>query len=410
MNFLIIGGFSCGNPGDEAILKNTLYSLNDLFPRAFFRICTDVPDFRVRFDRPVDYELIYWTPLAWTRGKTFRSLILTKLYTDFYPFSRWLAAAMGKVSPNAVRAVRQSDKVIFVGGGYLSGDFYLLEMNVLAAFVRKLGKPFYLLGQTLGPFEKDNHRKMANEIFEHAQKIVLRDSESSLEVARFKNKVWRGVDDALPFSPRLLDREKQAVDKLLAPERNRETFFLGINLRRWPGAGQYYPEIAEAISSLAQSLRHKRVKIIFIPMETSRYCDDRREAETFSAYLSSRIDFVPVNEDFTVEQRLYLVSRLDLLIGMRFHSLVFALASGVPAIGLYRGEYYFRKISGLFESFRFRENMLSMERIGELGPLLRATLARRDRIRQSLQGRKARLVRSQHALLERLLKEEEVLR
>ncbi|GEM_PF-2330368 len=401
MKILLVGGYSGGNPGDEAILKATVSRLDRLFPHAEFLVWADDPAFSIQFDRGVRHQVFCWNPLAWLKGKSFSARLLTKLYIDFFPFSKRLALALSLRNKRVREALAGFDKAILVGGGYLNSDYNLPEMNLIASAAVANGKPLYLLGQTLGPFRKPHHAQMAREIFEAADKIVLRETHSTQEVASFGAKVLHGIDDAVAFEPRLAASERGAVDRYFSEGEG--VVHLGVNLRDWDGSRNYYARIAEAIEIFVTSLEGGRVRVLFVPMETSGHCDDRDEGRELARHLSPALDYEVVTEKLSVEQTYYLISRLDLFAGMRLHSLVFALSAGVPTVGFYQNEYYLRKIHGLFQKFGFEDRVLPLDELADLASLLARTFAEREDLRRSLISRKKEMLETHQALIEGVL-------
>lgn len=395
MRFLVAGGYSGGNPGDEAILKSTLYELDASFPGSFFGIWTSHDEFRPRFDRPIDHEILSWRPLPWTHGTSLGDRALMKLYVDTFPLSRSVVRAMSGRDRRVEDAIRGYDKVIFVGGGYINSDYAIAEMNFLAGVAERLGKPSYLLGQTLGPFRKTQHARMARQIFGAARAVVLRDEDSRSEVEAFAAKVFLGSDHAIAFEPRI-----SGEDRLLASRYVEDgAVNVGINLRLWRDSRNYYAEVARALSEFAAFVPGGRLRLVFVPMETGPLCDDREEGDLFGDYLPQGLDYRVVWEPLSVEARHHLISRLHLFAGMRLHSLVFALACGVPTIGIYHDEYYRRKIGGLFERFRMPGLAIPIQRAGEMGRLLRGAYSQHDRMRERILDRRDRIVKDQHEIV-----------
>jgi polysaccharide pyruvyl transferase WcaK-like protein len=210
--------------------------------------------------------------------------------------------------------------------------------------------------------------------------------------------VLRGADDAVSFQPRLDPAEKKAVDAYFrdaAPG----TLFFGLNLRRWGRSRESYARIASAVEGFAAALTDRPVRVLFVPMETQDPADDRQEGFELAKSLSWNTDYRVVTEALSVEQKFYLIGRLDLFAGMRLHSLVFSLACGVPTLGLYQNEYYFRKVSGLFESFAVEGAALPLAEIEKMEEKLRSLYGMKTELSRSLIRTRARLARDQKNLL-----------
>ena len=72
MKFLVIGGYSAGNPGDEAILKSTVYDLDQLMPGSTFAIWTSSRTFEPKFDRAIARNITPSCEIAGRRIKVSR--------------------------------------------------------------------------------------------------------------------------------------------------------------------------------------------------------------------------------------------------------------------------------------------------------------------------------------------------
>lgn len=402
--FFLVGGYCGGNPGDEAILKSTVRSLEDLFPNSHFYIWVDQRFCNIQFERSISWNFVYWQALDGIFADNVVSKTVVKLYSDFFPASKKFFKFFLRPSAAFVQALNDSDSVIFTGGGYLNSDYRLIQMNFLLDEVRKAGKRILLLGQTLGPFQKKTHRRMADEIFTAAEKIVLRERHSEVEVADFKEKVIFGVDDAIGFNPPLAASVRAAVKKYFVNGNGGgPPLYVGVNLRRCADSRNYYRSFAQAIESFVRSLNGVKVKVFFIPMETSPACDDREEGAEFAKHMSSVCECVVIKENLSVEAKFYFIRKMDLILSMRLHCLIFSLAAGIPVIGLYNDEYYFRKISGILRSFGADKSLLSFRRIHHLPKMICDTFENRESLRQKILTARNGLMEARQTLFNQLL-------
>jgi colanic acid/amylovoran biosynthesis protein len=316
---------------------------------------------------------------------------LLRLYFLTYPLSqavvrRWRA----KVNDAVVQKMKGCDFILFVGGGYINSDctFDMMQMHHLFCLARESGRPVYLLGQTLGPFRNRWHRKIVESIFRGAERIVIREKYSRSELTKFSDKVLEGVDDAVDFR-----------NDLGPPAgTNGSQVLLGLNLRPMEGPAADYAGLVQSLNRFNTEFAGGRLKVLFIPMETSAYCDDRKEAELFDRIGSRNFEFETLAGPVTVEDRLAAISKTTLFLGMRFHSLVFALSSAVPCAGLYAGEYYLRKNRGLFETYGMERYCLKTAQMPELASVLGELLRNKAVIRTDLLKKQAAIVQRQQAL------------
>lgn len=402
MRFFVTGGYAYTNPGDEAILKATVYRLAALHPGSHFVVWCDKKDFSVRFETGISWELCCHRCPWFFAGNRLVPRTLLFIYRLLYPFSdRFTQWAWGTKSRPVVDKMRACDAVLFVGGGYINSnyEFDLLQMHHLARLAQKSGKPVYFLGQTIGPFAGGWHRTLARTIFKDAARIVLREPYSVRDLPAGGPAPQVGTDDALDFAqsahPEAVSSE---AARRFAGFRASTGLLLGLNLRFDPSFHTRYQELVGFLNRFQAGEAKGRLKAVFIPMTTSIYKSDRQEAERFLATQGREFGLEVFQPPLTVEERLHLISGTDLFLGMRFHSLAFALSSGVPSIGLYADDYYFRKNHGLFEAYGMERFCLKTDQLERLPGLLEELLHDRQAIREHLRARQAAIIRDKLSL------------
>src|SRR3989338_4075751 len=104
-----------------------------------------------------------------------------------------------------------------------------MQMYQLYCLAKESGKPIYLLGQTLGPFRSEWHRRLAETMFAGCERIVIREKYSGAELGKFSEKILHGADDALYFHT-AIGNERRAGPA--APvHSDASQLVLGLNLR-----------------------------------------------------------------------------------------------------------------------------------------------------------------------------------
>ena len=391
--FFVVGGYAHSNPGDEAILKATLVRLNRLLPGSHFVIWYDEQGFTVRFAPGISYEFFFYPYLSFFSKKGWLSGKSLGLYRRLFPFSQKLVRFFLKRGELAVKKMREADMIIFVGGGYLNSQNDLPQMHYLYSLARESRRPIYLLGQTIGPFSRKKDREIAKAICAGAEKIVLREEGSRSELLTFKDKVIVGADDALDFQNDL-SPGGDTCGKYL--ERTDGTqVLLGLNLRHAEKPVNYYAGLVESLNRFNLECAKGKLKVVFIPMETSIYCDDRDEAEKLGQVPGRNFEYAVMSDPLTVEDRLEAISKTDIFVGMRFHSLVFAVSSAVPCLGLYQGDYYLRKIGGLMDPCGTGPCYISLDRISETSAQLASLYHNRVKIQTCLRQKHADMLKKQ---------------
>ncbi|MBE7034843.1 MAG: polysaccharide pyruvyl transferase CsaB [Ruminococcaceae bacterium] len=228
------------------------------------------------------------------------------------------------------KAIKQA-KLFISGGGSLLQDvtssrslgYYLL----LIKKAQKHGTPVMLYANGIGPITKSKNRKAVAKVLSMVSCITLRDAASKEEIDRL------GVScDAthVTADPALtIDVEKtEAVDALMKTWGVGETDKLfGISVRPWKTCGQEFLErLAAAIDAVSQK---RGLTPVFVPM---KYPEDYE----LSCAVSSRLT-VPnhvVLAQLGAAETVDLISRMELILAERLHSLIYAANALVPIIGL----------------------------------------------------------------------------
>jgi len=106
---------------------------------------------------------------------------------------------------------------------------------------------------------------------------------------------------------------------------------IGLSLRS--GAGFTQTHLEQLVKALHQSLSQETT-VVLLPLQNEQ---DKPLLTAFSQLwqkLGRRSLFLPLENLKLPSQWLSLIGRLDLVVGMRLHSLIMALASGKPVIGI----------------------------------------------------------------------------
>lgn len=338
MNFFVIGGYTHSNPGDEAILLSTLSTLNELKPGSHFTIWTSAQDTEVKLPEGLKHEFFVFDPLP-----SFLKLGPVRgLYRKMFPLSSGLLRRLG-LGREAFRRMRASDAVVFVGGGYLNSHYNLLEMQFLGRLAEQSARPVILLGQSIGPLTSKKDREIAKHLCQYASAIVVREPFSLAEVSVFGN-VRLSIDDAFALKPSPLG---PSAEKLV--EKKENEILLALNLTKVREEADIM-RVSQALDQFASALAPRKLRVVFVPMEVSRYCDDRMDGRKFERIPRS-YSFSMLDERLKPSEVSALVARVDLLVSMRLHLVVFGLTHGVPSIGLYQDDYYRQKLVGIMKGF-----------------------------------------------------------
>jgi polysaccharide pyruvyl transferase CsaB len=226
-----------------------------------------------------------------------------------------------------LRALKTSD-ALFQGGGSLLQDatsaasvyYYLWVLGAAIA----LRRPVFLYAQGIGPLRRRSTRAAVKAVLNRVGAITVRDAGSKdlLEAIGVRRAVVQTADPVWALNPAADERARSLWTERGLPDRGRT---VGLALRAWPSA----PGLADAAARAASTLRERGMDVVLYPMQ-------RPADEDFADAVNARMSHpAPVISDVArPEDLMALAGRMEFLIGMRLHALIFAAARGVPLLGL----------------------------------------------------------------------------
>jgi colanic acid/amylovoran biosynthesis protein len=276
-------------------------------------------------------------------------------------------ARVGGLWNPASRAILSSQALVDISGGDSFTDLYGprrfegITLPKLTALEN--GVPLVLLPQTYGPFDTARCREIARKIVRGAACAWARDERSFVVLRELlgpdfdASKHRCGVDIAFAMTPCAPAAESVPAELerwLASPERRPVIGFnvSGLIYRHPVAAREQYKFRADyretVVAFLRRILRDSDARIALVPHVFGDRESDAKSCEAVVAALGSdaigRILVVPGVFDATEIK--WVISRLDWFCGMRMHSTIAALSTGVPTAAI----AYSMKTRGVFES------------------------------------------------------------
>jgi len=227
------------------------------------------------------------------------------------------------------KAMKKSRMFMYGGGTLIQENtstrslIYYLGMIWIA---KKAGLKVMLYANGIEPINKYINKKLTGNIMNHVDIITLREQASKTELQKLcinRPQIIVTADPAFILEPcknseieRIFDEEGIAA----------EGPFIGFSVRKWDGYKTYVDVIAQAADYVAKKFG---AKPIFIPMQ---YPNDLIITKSIVSKMECK-GYILQNK-YDVSQVLGITSRLDMLIGMRLHALIFAVSLCVPVVGL----------------------------------------------------------------------------
>jgi colanic acid/amylovoran biosynthesis protein len=242
---------------------------------------------------------------------------------DFDGFLDWLESA---------------DLVVVSGAGLLTDAYARRAATVLDLLetVASRGTPTAMMGQGVGPLRDPGLRMLAARVLPRVDLIGLRESRSGPAILRSlgvaKNRMVATGDEAI----------EQAMN-LGGGGRSGDGIGINVRVARYSGVSE---STLDTIGTVVRRAA-ERHEVDPVPIPISFYAKER-DADAVARMLGRRPSAVEVDTPAAAIER---TGRCRVVVTGSYHAGVFALAQGIPAIGLAGSDYYLDKFLGLADQF-----------------------------------------------------------
>ncbi len=290
---LVCGAYGRGNAGDDAILEAIVTEL-----------------------RQADPDLPVWV-LSRKPSETRLTYRVSSIYTFNFPKFLW---RMNRT------------KLYINGGGSLMQDvtshrslwFYLFTISA----AKLLGNQVLMYGCGIGPIhDAGNRRRAAQVLQKRVDTITLRDTHSKQELEDMgvtRPNIILSADPTviLPAA------DDEVIDGVLENAGlDPHGKYIGFTLRPWPGFEEKAPVFAAAADYAWEKYG---LTPVFLPIERRI---DVAAAEKAAAYIKAAPYHI-LRDTGRSDHTIGLFARMQVVVSMRLHALVFSAGQGVPLVGV----------------------------------------------------------------------------
>ncbi len=257
--------------------------------------------------------------------------------------------------PQVVKAIKKCDLLV-IGGGSLLQDvtskksiyYYLAIIYMGLAFKKKI----MMYSQGIGPIHRNINRGLTSWLLSKVDFITVRDKNSRKELIKMgvtENKIAVAADPVIGLKKtgkeiglEILKKHQKNFDE------SKST--IGLAFRYWNNNEEKINEILVNTTNRLSDLLD--VNIVFIPFHHS---EDIKVLRAIEPKMQNKV--VLVKEKYGVQEMLSIMENLDLLVGVRLHSLIFAAVAQIPMIAIsYDPKVeYFMKSLGLTSFSRIED-------------------------------------------------------
>ncbi|MFI3230037.1 MAG: polysaccharide pyruvyl transferase CsaB [bacterium] len=302
INLLIAGYHGYGNCGDEATLMAMSTNIKEMAPDVNITAISHIPE-------------------------------LTKAEYNINSIQRFNAVEV-------IKAIINSD-IILSGGGTLiqngTSTRSLLYYLSIIKFAKIFKKRVMLYSNGIGPVNGIINRNLVKMVVNSVDLITLREEFSKddlMSMGVINPPIYVTADAAFTLKS---ITDEQAIKLLKEEGIPLDKPIIGISVRNWSkskNGDKYIKDIAKVCDELIKSGKN----ILFIPMEYPKDIDTSKKV----MYEMNQDAYI-LKKTYKPKEILGIIGRMDLIIGMRLHALLFSAKKNVPMIGIIydpKIEYY----------------------------------------------------------------------
>ncbi|MFL0376272.1 polysaccharide pyruvyl transferase CsaB [Paenibacillus amylolyticus] len=312
---VISGYYGFRNSGDEAVLKSILTALEEESQRSNITI------------EPI---VLSGDPESTTSMYGVRSVHRMKL-------------------KEVREALKESDGLISGGGSLLQDATGLKSIPYYLGVIKLaqwLKKPTFIYAQGIGPVNRKIFDPMIKSVFKACTYVSVRD-EQSADYLRGLGLQWNQIHVVpdpvmgLPLPETKVKSGAGAVSANAATQANRvepstgghtKLPVIGVSVRFWESDRKELTAIAAGLKKLCSK---RAVHLRFLPFHLPIDEQASRFLMELLGDVTSKGSEISITQDLTDPQlMLEEVSKCDLVIGMRLHSLIYAASQYVPPVGI----------------------------------------------------------------------------
>jgi len=342
---IVITNSHANNRGDEAAQRSLINSLKTLIPNAKFTVLTVSPN---GLQLQENVHIL----------RTFSASKKTGPFIILWAFFRSLGIRLPTFNKKreifkALEEMANADVIISAPGGPYFGDLYSfheIQEHLLHIYLSKiLRKPVIIYGPSMGPFNSHIRNIIRKYILNKVEIITLRDNISKKYLDNLnltKPLVYLTADSAFQD---IVNLDRMKIKKIMVEEKIIDPQSTGTNKRLLIGIT---PTGAEWNYGNSTNILKKQNRYNKIIAKTIDYLADRFDATiVFFPQLYGNSDDMPLinkiikmvdkkgvvkilSKEFNSEIQQAIISQMDLFIGNRYHSVIFALKGKVPTVCL----------------------------------------------------------------------------
>ncbi|TFE03983.1 polysaccharide pyruvyl transferase family protein [Jeotgalibacillus salarius] len=345
MRVAIAGNYGHDNNGDEAILAGMLQSLEK-----YADICRkDITVFSNYPHKTIEEHKVKSAPLLVRKS------------------NKLIASATTLLSH---RKVLKDVDLLIIGGGGLLMDLYKRDAPAyasIAMIAKKMGCEVVVWGVGAGPITTSPGTLLIRQITKAASVITVRDEDSKKLLRRIgvEKSIDITADPAFGLEPAKMRDHSERIKKIAV------TAVPYYSKQYWPvhDEEKYSAYISSFAKSLDLLMKEKNVEVTFY---ATKYPQDLQVVKDIQSNMINTSNLIEKN--MKPDDLMKLSIEQDLIIGTRLHSLILAVRTGTPIIGV----GYHKKVGSFAKLIGQQDYYVDIESLSENTLLEKVELMEKD--------------------------------
>ncbi|MBN2558264.1 MAG: polysaccharide pyruvyl transferase CsaB [Clostridia bacterium] len=268
-------------------------------------------------------------------------------------------ASIGRANPFSISRAFGKTGMLISGGGNLIQDLTsfqsMLYYTGLMNYAKYRGLKVMMYANGIGPLKRKTSVAIAAKVLDKADIITVREKNSYDmlgEIGVSKPVISITADPVMSFENPQSDRVREALEKHGIPGDERTVV---ISVRPWKGLESAFASVFAEIADY-MSMKYGLLPV-FISMNIKK---DTRVSEDIIQRMKSRA--LLVKDEANAMNLISIISKAEILVGMRLHSLIYASLTGTPGIGIVydpKVRYFIEMMEqvdgGLVENLKFED-------------------------------------------------------
>lgn len=323
-----------------------------------------------KFKNKNNLEYTKWLKVKWgivAVGDLLRSILLLNKFTRCFG-----KALLSNDEKKSYEEFNSCKGIIVKGGGFIHAyggltATYYIYFSLFHIFLgQRLGKPVYVMPNSIGPFEGPLVKWMVRKALKRGAVVLTRETTSQKMIEeQLDLHVESTPDLAFYLENGVVDKE-QFFEKY-GISKERKLVAMTMRPHRFPKSStpaEDYVRYKKSLATFAKWLYDNGYMPVLIEhvLAVNYNESDWECIKEVEQYLSKDEYVVVSNREYTCYQLKRIYSFFDYIIGTRFHSIIFSMANGVPGIAI---TYTGNKGQGIMHDMGLDDYCISIDNVTE---------------------------------------------